>query len=546
MKHVATIGLFVVGVVLTLVGPAAVGQMAGNPEKVQRTTIYTKESVPATPRLEDLPLKESVSQYGITWTFEKPARVGQFVNGDFYVVGAFTIRMIDPRPLFGDEVKEPINKKDVKEDRHKGKLARNGSSLNPVPCPAEGADFCSAGFDSRIPGRGYDPEKFTKLPIAMVPGDALVSSISRTNEEVLKTDCEGSHPDPIRVAAVLSCVAEPQPPDAFRPSYCDARNSKPLLARNLKRELLLRLPRVAGMPERLDGYAARFQKPWLDLADMGFCAPPENLPHYGQLMAEVEGEASLLMLSDYPAEEKESLLLNFVQVGIDLYGCLRGGISPRAWGGIFSGRKWPVVFAGVMLDDEDMRTPARRVPGLIFQEDDQTALGPIAYRGKTFQKSWSGSRAIFMGHTPQFFSWGEKHWDRGWGLVDVYAPSEWPEAYKGSEPASQAYRGSNTSGAWIPTALAVRLMHLEKVWNHDAFFAYVDRWMTEDDTPFVKAMAEAGFRDHTKVPPHVWPRQGWYSSWKNGWVPAMWAKYRNDLPPASDGGKTPNDTETWK
>ena len=29
-------------------------------------------------------------------------------------------------------------------------------------------------------------------------------------------------------------------------------------------------------------------------------------------------------------------------------------------------------------------------------------------------------------------------------------------------------------------ALAARLMKLEKTWDHDAFFAYVDRWMGED------------------------------------------------------------------
>ena len=37
--------------------------------------------------LTDLPLVESVSQYGITWTFDKPARAGHFVNGDWYVSG---------------------------------------------------------------------------------------------------------------------------------------------------------------------------------------------------------------------------------------------------------------------------------------------------------------------------------------------------------------------------------------------------------------------------------------------------------------------------
>ena len=42
---------------------------------------------PAAPAKEDeLPLKDRVSQYGITWTFAAPARVGQFINGDFYVV----------------------------------------------------------------------------------------------------------------------------------------------------------------------------------------------------------------------------------------------------------------------------------------------------------------------------------------------------------------------------------------------------------------------------------------------------------------------------
>jgi hypothetical protein len=72
--------------------------------------IYTKDNAPATPKLEDLPLKESVSQYGITWTFDKPARVGQFINGDWYVVGDVTIKMIDPKPLFGAEVKETLDR----------------------------------------------------------------------------------------------------------------------------------------------------------------------------------------------------------------------------------------------------------------------------------------------------------------------------------------------------------------------------------------------------------------------------------------------------
>ena len=63
---------------------------AGSRPKV----IYSRENAPATPSPEDLPLEESVSQYGVTWTFDKPARVGRFVDGDWYVVGPVTIGSI--------------------------------------------------------------------------------------------------------------------------------------------------------------------------------------------------------------------------------------------------------------------------------------------------------------------------------------------------------------------------------------------------------------------------------------------------------------------
>ena len=92
------------------------------------------------------------------------------------------------------------------------------------------------------------------------------------------------------MAAVLTCLAEPQPADAFRPSYCGSAHGKIFLARNLKRELLTSLPRVKGMPETLEGYAVAFQKPWIDLADFGFAAPVQNLPHYGQQIASQVGE----------------------------------------------------------------------------------------------------------------------------------------------------------------------------------------------------------------------------------------------------------------
>ena len=92
--------------------------------------VYTEENAPATPKLEDLPLKGNVSQYGITWTFQKPARVGQFINGDWYVVGPVAIKEIDPKPLYGNEI--PRRELDgMDNERPEAQRVRNGFMLNP-------------------------------------------------------------------------------------------------------------------------------------------------------------------------------------------------------------------------------------------------------------------------------------------------------------------------------------------------------------------------------------------------------------------------------
>jgi hypothetical protein len=126
--------------------------------------VYTKAESPATPRLEDLPLQGSVYRYGVTWTFEKPARVGRFVNGDWYVVGPVTVTQISPKPLLGDEVTDPTDREKL---RFKGKYCRNGSVLNVPVTPYV------SGFDSRVPHDRYKPDMTARLPIAMKPGDAF-------------------------------------------------------------------------------------------------------------------------------------------------------------------------------------------------------------------------------------------------------------------------------------------------------------------------------------------------------------------------------------
>jgi hypothetical protein len=189
-----------------------------------------------------------------------------------------------------------------------------------------------------------------------------------------------------------------------------------------------------------------------------------------------------------------------------------------------------------------MQSPKKTIPTVQFHEDDQTAMCPYEYRGKVHDRGWTGAKAIFTGH----YLAGK--WEEGCGCVDLYPPTEWvwpaEEKAHGDAPTSERYRRSNTANSWVGEALAARLMHAEKVWDHDAFFAYVDRWMTEDDTPFVEAMWKVGIKNCQGVKLGEFSRQQYVM--QAAFVREMWEKYRNNLPPGPDGHKTPPAEETWK
>lgn len=228
---------------------------------------YIKEKPPKTPELENLRLVDGVTQYGITWKFDKPARIGQFINGEYYVVGPVTVIAITPKPLIGREIpSEELDK--IEEERTERKLIRNGAMLNP-PAKRE------MSYDSGI-RNWFNPALVSNVPYRLKPTDALVSTISMKKTEVIKRllikgASDGKPPfkrgegdnSPLKYLAVLTCVSEPLPPDAFRPSYCD-RTGKIYYARDLKRELLPNLAKVPHAPPSLDEWVRIFQRPWVD------------------------------------------------------------------------------------------------------------------------------------------------------------------------------------------------------------------------------------------------------------------------------------------
>ncbi len=488
----------------------------------QPAAIYTSGNAPAQPKLEDLPLENSISQYGITWTFERPARVGQFVNGDWYVLGPVTLQAIDPEPLYGAQI--PGAQLDhMDRERPVDQRVRNGFMVNP---PAE----MKVAYDSGV-RNWFDPSLIQKLPVTLQPGDSLVSTISMAKNLVLQAQLrnkiergEGDS-SPIRTAAVLTCVSEPQPADAFRPAFCD-RTQRIYLARDLKRELLPTAAATRSLP-KVEQFVRFTQRPWVGTCFFGFEEPVENMPQYGLEYGRVAGLSALLLCTDLKPEAKEPLLDNFVQIGIDLGGMIRAGHPGwTSWGGHGSGRKLPIVFAGLLLGDSQLANINKSFPKVSFGQDEQTAYG----------HGWTGATVVFAGHSGIDTATGEgRSRGSGWGPYEQMPPAEWKDGQKTSE----SYRRCCTSVGWVAQALALRLMHAEDAWHHDAFFDYADRWMDEDDTAFVKAIKEAAGRDFSAD----WARQG--QVW-DVFVNEMWAKHRPALPAPTDGWKRPHDDSYYR
>jgi hypothetical protein len=403
-----------------------------------------------------------VTKDGITWTFSQAVPVGRFITGDYYVVGPVTVTAISPTPANG----------------------RNGSVKN-LPARDGGSPF-----DSRTSASRYDASLRSDPPVSLAAGDSLVSSISvdtvgATQRWLFSTTADS----PVKSISVLTSVAAPLPPDAFRPSYV-GRNAPVFYSRNLRRDLLPRLAPVASTPT-LAEYETHFRRPWIDNLFFNFDAPIEYMPDYSREISRAVSMAGLLLSLNYSTEAKEPLLVYLTQYGIDLYGLVQAG--HRGWpafGGHGSGRKLPIVLAGTLLEQTGMQRPPGR-----YGQDEQTMFGT----------GWTGATALYAGH---YGTTGTGQY----GPYEHLQPRDWLSSL------NEDYRRCCTSMAWVGEALVARLVPgMMAAWNYAPFFAYADRWMTEDDTQHRATIVAQGGKNYNSFP----QRKAW-----DAFVTNMWKAYR--------------------
>ncbi len=371
-----------------------------------------------------------LSQYGVTWTIEGSPEHGKFANGDWWVVGPVTITGITPDFL----------------GRH------HGWESNP-------ADIVAQGFDARI--ADFDESRVPSLPHEASAGVSIVKGISL--DPLDDDECRPC----MKTAAVLTVLAAP-PPDggatAFRPPYFGS--DKPLYSTgDLQTELLPTMGPV-GEPPTLEDVHDDFRRVQLDHKTNWTgrpLHPEDNMPDYGSSIASRNAAGALRLMLDDSVDDKMDALIAYVQTGIDIHHMAAGGVLWPPGGGHGEGRKLPVTLAAVLLDDEEMKSAASSSTREIYGENG----------GMYFSQA---ADAVLFGQT---LNSEESYWtnlvhDTGSRtIVDPY------EIIDGGHRPGGSYQFCCTSLPWKSTATALEVMpELIEVWNHQAFFDYVNRWVS--------------------------------------------------------------------
>jgi hypothetical protein len=427
-----------------------------------------------------------ISQFGITWTFDKDYTVGQFANGDYWVVGPVTIVRIKP-------VSVELDGRTI-----------NGSMINPSPKLGQ-----RQGYDSAAYGRYARPGDFDPgLNVARPNNEQL----SKSNPLVLQPNCslvstestlQANNRTQLKSAAVLTILDSPAKEGSFRPAYSDTDKTIRFNKEQLDYSLLANLRPVPGTPG-LAEVERYFERPWIDhvpLWPARALHPTDNMPDYGREMSTQVGIGALMLQLNFSNTQKEKLLVRYVQLGIDFYGIIKDG-GERNWaanGGHASGRKWPILFAGLVLNDPNMKNIGRAdIPDygpahpeyVHFGEDDQTFYVTQADVEATHSPQWRPDRrdAQKIPYEKEDIGLPE------WGIVHADNP-ERSNKFWGT-----AYRQVSSPG-WGGFILAAHIMKAKDLWNHNALFDYEDRYLQietrwKQTSRFVLSMWNAYRKDY--------------------------------------------------
>ncbi len=458
---------------------------------------------------------ESVTQNGITWHFDRDYPTGEFVNGDYWVKG-------------------PVKIVRITNNLHTGKFTprpgQDGSTVNPSSSSKGGYDSTAKRqYDEKLNaampgGKPLSPDN----PLVLNPDQSLVSTVSFlwNTPEDKEADSprfaahNGTLVGVTRAAAVLTCVDKTPPPGTFRPGYCgkvkkyrnisdvnwDLLNKFEPPAEIFYADVPTPGPKIrsplhgkVNINQLIDGTS----RVWLDHLSGwpgSVNAPYNNKPLYGRDMCSMLSSAMLALHLDWskipgkPSEDlRRKLAVNLMQIGIDLASAASIGCNWGADGGICAGRKPAILFAGLLLNDPEMKNIGNWKNR--FQDNENTFYVTQKEIDLTNSSKWKPDKraGLLLPYTADMLGMPE------WGIRHVEVPqcdnAAWCATYR------------EINNVYIPSfALAMMMTGGRKAFAHEAYFDYADRVMRHE-------------RNYLK-----------YANTPTAFTISMWQKYRKNYP----------------
>lgn len=420
------------------------------------------------PNIINLPWVSSVTQYGITWNFAEPRPVGQYANGDWWVVGPVSFTSITPvsQLYSGSTASQSYVNRQI-----------NGTMVNPGNrsfasggLTTNNGGGAPQGWDSLVdlvPNGGVnwpylaannvDPGA-TGLPLNVTTG-SVVKAISRT-------DFSGGLPPHLTDMAVLTVVDEVPPPDALRPGIAWTNKRHVFRMKHFSLGMFQNNPLPASAPNP-DTLAASMTR-------MVECSIPDSInsrsvhalnnhPEYGREIAKLVSDAALLLHCAITEGQKLTLLLCLAQIGIDCWArAFEGGIAP-GYGGGQTWKKAPLVLAAIALGNKAAATSmvdyANRQTNFCFGED-RHIFRVSALDVNTPRNTADGRpRTAFSRYMVGSAEWSE-------------SPISQPDR---SASNWDAFYRDVAWGTFMGSALAVQMTAgAQALWNNDDLFLYTD------------------------------------------------------------------------
>ncbi len=382
----------------------------------------------------------SVAHSGITWTFSSDRPTGTFANGEPWVVGPVTVTGITPNP--GQSTSG----------------VQHGSMKNPVAGTKNGFTNEADGSNLLTAVR-YDATKNValNLPLNLAAGDVLASS---------KTGYDGRNY--METVCVLTVLASAPPAGSFRPgpygsshpvrfnksqiNWNILKNFAPVTGTPTKAQIEAKLPALPWW-EWSENYSGNLLCPWRNMAAGN---DGQGIPStYGREIANKWGEIALWLNLNHPQADKEKVMIQTIQCGIDIASYLKNGGGFYHDGGHKCGRKIPLLIAAVALNDSELLALAKNPD--IFQEDTQTWIVTQSDVGR----SVVSPKETYTQSNVGMAEWGVRH---------RYEPNQDDSRWVGP-----AYRNVVWPSMAGPV-LAAELMGLKTQWGHPAIFAYTERY----------------------------------------------------------------------